>query len=92
MKISSVAERLRNVAFDVDDRAHIHVDTRSCGECGGHPCVRFCPAECFSPNEAGGIEYSYTRCLECGTCLLMCDRDAVRWDYPAGGYGVRYRF
>jgi ferredoxin like protein len=31
-------------------------------------------------------------CLECGTCKVVCDRDAVSWRYPRGGYGVRYRW
>jgi ferredoxin like protein len=30
-------------------------------------------------------------CLECGTCLLVCDKGALDWNYPKGGFGVRFR-
>jgi ferredoxin like protein len=88
----SIAERLRTLHFEVDTTAHIVVDGDRCGECGGHPCVHFCPAQCFTPNGRGGIDYSYVGCLECGTCLLLCAEDAVRWGYPRGGCGISYRF
>lgn len=88
----SIAERLQTVQFTVDERPHIVVDTGRCGECGGHPCVNFCPAKCFLPNAAGGIDYYYVGCLECGTCLILCQEDAIRWNYPRGGAGIAYRF
>ena len=31
------------------------------------------------------------RCLECGTCLIICEKGALDWKYPRGGFGVRYR-
>jgi ferredoxin like protein len=37
------------------------------------------------------VEFAYEACLECGTCLLLCDREALDWQYPHGGYGVRFR-
>ena len=88
----SLTEKLETVLFTVDETPHIVVDGDKCGECGGHPCVRFCPAGCFSPKAGGSIDYYYVGCLECGTCLVLCDGEAVSWNYPRGGYGIAYRF
>ncbi|MCH7479145.1 MAG: hypothetical protein IIA14_13730 [SAR324 cluster bacterium] len=88
----NITEKLNTVQFTVDETPHIVVDGDKCRSCGDHSCLRFCPAHCFTPKEGGGIDYYYVGCLECGTCLLLCREDAVRWDYPKGGYGIAYRF
>ena len=92
MSNPSIAERLATLHFRVDDTAHISVDGNGCGQCGGHPCLDFCPAHCFTPDGSGGIDYYYVGCVECGTCLILCEGDAIRWNYPRGGYGISYRF
>lgn len=92
MSVPSVSERLSTVHFEVDGEAHIAVDGERCQGCPSHPCLNFCPAGCFTPGEGQKIDYYYVGCLECGTCLLMCNREAVRWSYPKGGYGIAYRF
>ena len=88
----SIAERLKTLQYTVDDTPHIAVNGDKCGECGGHPCVNFCPAKCFTPNAKGSIDYYYVGCVECGTCLILCDKDAIKWNYPKGGAGIAYRF
>jgi ferredoxin like protein len=30
-------------------------------------------------------------CLECGTCLMCCDHEALEWRHPRAGFGVQYR-
>jgi ferredoxin like protein len=92
MTTPAVTERLATVHFTVDDTPHIVVDGQRCRESGPHPCLNFCPARCFTPDGQGGIAYYYVGCLECGTCLLLCNRQAVQWSYPRGGCGVSYRF
>lgn len=92
MSLSSISERLTTLAYVVDETPHIVVDGSRCRDCGAHPCLRFCPAECFTANETGSIDYYYVGCVECGACLLLCAGDAVQWDYPKGGYGISYRF
>ncbi len=88
----TVTEKLGTVLFTVDEQPHIVVDGRKCRDCAPHPCLTFCPSQCFTPSQAGGIDYYYVGCLECGTCLLLCREDAVSWNYPAGGFGITYRF
>jgi ferredoxin like protein len=88
----SLAERLRTIGFTVDETPHIVVDGDRCRACDAHTCTAFCPAECFTANDAGGIDYYYVGCLECGTCLVLCDQEAVSWNYPQGGFGIAYRY
>jgi ferredoxin like protein len=88
----SIADRLNTLHFALDETPHIMVDGTKCWECEGHPCLTFCPAHCFTRGDRGGIDYYYVGCVECGTCLLVCKEEAVRWSYPQGGSGVQYRF
>jgi len=88
----NVNERLSTLHYTVDDTAHIVVDGDKCRDCGEHACLNFCPARCFTPDSRGGIDYYYVGCVECGTCLLLCRREAVSWNYPRGGCGISYRF
>ena len=88
----SITERLSTVQFNVDETAHIVVDGDRCRACDKHTCLTFCPAQCFTPTDSGGIAFYHVGCLECGTCLLLCAGEAVQWNYPRGGYGVSYRF
>ena len=92
MSTPAVTERLATLHYTVDDTPHIVVDGDACRDCGPHPCLNFCPARCFTPNDRGRIDYYYVGCVECGTCLLLCDRKAVSWSYPRGGCGISYRF
>jgi len=42
------------------------------------------PAKCytFTP-ETGRLDVAYENCLECGTCLIICEKQAVEWQYRA---------
>jgi ferredoxin like protein len=88
----TIAQRLNTIHYVVDETPHIVVDGDKCWTCKGHPCLAFCPAHCFTAADSGGINYYYVGCVECGTCLLLCREDAVRWSYPRGGAGIQYRF
>jgi ferredoxin like protein len=38
------------------------------------------------------MTFVHDGCLECGTCYVVCGKDAfTRWRYPRGGFGVSYR-
>lgn len=88
----SIEERLSTLHFTVDEAAHIVVDGDRCRPCGKHSCLTFCPAQCFTAKDEGGIAYYHVGCLECGTCLILCAGEAISWAYPKGGYGISYRF
>jgi ferredoxin like protein len=80
------------VSYRVHSEPHIVVHHDRCAECGHRACTYVCPAACYDWNEARArVDFAYETCLECGTCLLVCDREALSWHYPPGGFGVRFR-
>lgn len=80
------------VSYEVDRTPHIEVNREVCASCIHRACTFTCPARCYEWNETKGrIDFAYEACLECGTCLIVCDRGALDWRYPRGGFGVRYR-
>ena len=83
--------RLDTLVFVADPEPHIIVDAERCTLCDVRPCVLSCPAGLFVW-EGGQMVFNCEGCLECGTCKVVCDREAVTWRYPRGGYGVRYRW
>lgn len=87
-----LAERLETVAFTVDETPHIEVDGEQCRHCERHSCLTFCPAGCFTESTERRVDFYYVGCLECGTCLILCNEEAVSWNYPRGGFGITYRF
>ncbi len=76
--------------FNVDDRAHITLNKDVCKDCTARSCVVICPAGCFKMSDRNEISFSYGSCLECGSCRIVCTRDAISWKYPRGGYGICY--
>jgi ferredoxin like protein len=80
------------VSFRIHSETHIRVNREICQGCVHKACTFSCPARCYSWNkERQTIDFAYEGCLECGTCLVICDRGALDWNYPKGGYGVRFR-
>jgi ferredoxin like protein len=85
-----IEDKLGLVRFHADVVAHIKVDAAACRACQDQVCTTICPAGCYTLSDDREILFSYTGCLECGTCRVMCDH--IEWDYPLGGCGVSYRF
>ncbi len=87
-----VDEIFELVSYNIDDEAHIKVNREVCHACTHRACTFACPVSCYQWNEQRGrIDFAYESCLECGTCLIICDKGALEWKYPRGGFGVRYR-
>jgi len=80
------------VSFKIYTEPHIKVNREACASCNHRACTTCCPAACYQWNkERKIIDFAYEACLECGTCLIVCDKGALDWNYPKGGFGVRYR-
>jgi len=80
------------VSYRIHPEPHIKVDTGRCASCDHRACTYSCPARCYEWSEdRERLDFAHESCLECGTCLLMCDRGAIEWSYPVGGFGVRFR-
>ena len=83
--------RLSTVNYQIDRERHITLNADLCEQCAEKWCTFVCPAECFSLVE-GKVEFAYDGCLECGACRQVCDKKAIDWKYPRGGYGVCFRY
>jgi ferredoxin like protein len=80
------------VSYRVHSQPHIVLDRERCRTCSVRACTFVCPAGCYEWNaERQQVDFAYEACLECGTCLLVCDKKALDWRYPDGGFGVRFR-
>ncbi len=89
INIENLAQMTR---FNRDKQAHIILNKDLCRTCSHHACVQACPAKCYTLNtEANRLDVAYENCLECGTCYVICDKKAIDWTYPRGGFGVHYR-
>jgi ferredoxin like protein len=91
MSDMTIEQRLALNHYDVDTEAHIKIKPDVCRECDLRPCLYVCPAECFKFKE-GKISFSYEGCLECGSCRITCDREAIEWSYPRAGFGISYEY
>jgi ferredoxin like protein len=79
-------------SYRIDQAPHIIVNREACRSCLHRACTFTCPVNCYEWNEDGKrMNFAYESCLECGTCLIVCDKGALTWNYPRGGFGVRYR-
>ena len=91
----SLEDKLYRTRYEPDAaHSHITVDGSHCATCEDKPCLRFCSGEVYKPdpNDPGQITISHENCLECGTCRHGCPFNAITWNYPDGGMGVKYRF
>jgi ferredoxin like protein len=85
-----IQEMVDTVRFNIHKDPHITVETEKCRDCDTTACVYVCPANLFNIVN-GEMLFVYDNCFECGTCYVACDRKAITWDYPQGGYGVSFR-
>ena len=78
--------------FKLDKEPHIVIDTEVCRTlCVDRACLYACPASLYELDDTGRMHVNLEGCLECGTCLICCDKRALSWTYPRGPYGVQYR-
>ena len=91
MKPVKIEDKLALNKFDVDDEVHIRLKEDACRTCREFPCLYACPAGCFKQVE-DHITFSYEGCLECGSCRIVCEQEAIEWMLPRGGFGICYQF
>lgn len=87
----AIEEKLSLVRYNVDIEPHIRINTTICKTCLERECLFVCPAECYTLQE-DEVTFAHEGCLECGTCYVTCDKKAIDWNLPKGGYGVCFRF
>lgn len=78
--------------FTVDQEPHILIEQQICASaCSSQACLAVCPADLFHMNDQRRLVVAWEGCLECGTCMICCDKGALTWNYPRSGFGVQYR-
>ena len=88
-----VEEKVALLAIKHDSSSHIELDPTACARCPTRVCLRVCPAHLYTRDpDSQEIKVDHAGCLECGTCLVICPLRAVRWRYPEGSAGIRYRY
>jgi ferredoxin-like protein FixX len=70
----------------------IHHDKARCTGCGR--CVNICPMELWELRKSKAfISPDYAeKCVECGSCWLVCESNAIEFNYPKGGTGVIWEY
>jgi ferredoxin like protein len=87
----SLAEKLALNKFEVHEgEPHILIHQELCKACQSKGCLMACPAGLYS-EQNGEIIVEWAGCLECGTCRIVCENEAIEWKYPQGGFGIIYR-
>ncbi len=91
MKPSNIEDKLAVNKYDIDKERHIQIKEDICKICEQNPCLYVCPADCFKLRD-DRISFSFEGCLECGSCRIMCDKEAVEWALPRAGFGICYQY
>lgn len=87
----SLPDKLALDKFEVNEgQPHILINHAICKSCQDKRCLFVCPAGVYS-EQNGEIIVEWAGCLECGTCRAVCDKNALDWKYPTGGFGIIYR-
>jgi ferredoxin like protein len=92
MSAMKIEDKLAVNKFDIDKEFHIQLKEEACQDCDVHSCLYACPADCFKLTEDERITFAYEGCLECGSCRLICDKDAIEWTLPRAGFGICYQY
>jgi NAD-dependent dihydropyrimidine dehydrogenase PreA subunit len=65
----------------------ILIDKSKCTGCGD--CLRVCLAGVFKLRDKKAEVASLDRCMECASCLYICEARAVDFSWPSHGTGYR---
>ncbi len=88
----NVKAKLGVDTIKADEEPHIKVKKEVCKTCTTRCCLYVCPASVYLVDEEGEIRLDLEGCLECGTCKIACQKGAIEWNYPRGGFGVQLKF
>ena len=70
----------------------ISIDTQKCNGCS--MCAIICVVNLWKIKEGVAyiVENYKEKCLECGSCAQVCEPEAIKFTYPAGGTGIVYEY
>ncbi|STJ18915.1 putative ferrodoxin [Escherichia coli] len=75
-------------------RGHPHIFWRQIPiSMNSRKLMKACPAGLYKQDDAGNIHFDSAGCLECGTCRVLCGNTILKqWQYPAGTFGIEFRY
>lgn len=92
MSIENIDEKLATVKTNPDTNSHLAPDENFCRRCSEKSCLYVCPANVYEWDEKEQkLIVRYENCLECGACRIACDKQCLKWRYPASNYGITYK-
>jgi ferredoxin like protein len=82
-KCQTIEEKQYLVRFNTETKSHLTVmDADIClNHCPDKICTIFCPAEVYKWEEIR-MHVGYEGCHECGSCLIGCPHQNIKWEYP----------
>jgi ferredoxin like protein len=86
-----IEDKLAVNKYDIDRESHVRINEETCRSCIDQSCIYICPAGCFKTVEEK-IMFSFEGCLECGSCRIACEKEAVEWTLPRPGFGICYQY
>lgn len=89
----NIDEKLYTVKSVPDRDSHLHPDNGQCIHCDSKACTYVCPANVYEwDEEQQKLIVNFENCLECGACRIACERQSLKWEYPKGTKGVKFKF
>lgn len=88
----NIEDKLFLVERKIFPESHISIAHELCENCQRRICLTICPAETYTwDEEKSKVIINSENCLECGSCWVACEWDAIEWNNPPEGYGIRYK-
>ena len=85
----NLEDKLGLVKTKSDKESHISINVALCEQCDKKVCINICPAKTYEEIN-GQLKASFENCLECGSCRIACEKEAIDWQNPRGGFGVTF--
>ncbi len=76
--------------YDGDPGNFIRVKEENCTGCG--LCAKFCVRKVWVKQENKYFPINLKDCVECGACWNICAADAIIFNEPKGGTGVKFSY
>jgi len=89
----TIDDKLNKLKYNCDTVSHLNPDCSICIKCKDKICTKICPAQVYEWDEENQkLIVNYENCLECGACKIVCEMDALKWEYPRPNKGVTFKY